>query len=119
MLKNILLIDDEAINLMALKSTLRRDYEVFTAMNAQEALEVLQTTSMYAIVSDQKMPGMRGTELFALCRENGFPGLRVIVSGYDDDTIIKQALMDGLIHAVLSKPLRIAELRALLEHDES
>ncbi|MBU0934446.1 MAG: response regulator [Spirochaetes bacterium] len=117
--KNILLIDDEAINLMALKSTLRRDYEVYTAMNAQEALAILQTTTMFAIVSDQKMPGMRGTELFALCREKKFPGLRIIVSGYDDDATIQQALRAGLIHAVLSKPLRITKLKALLDQDRS
>ena len=53
----ILIVDDEEIVLVALRETLRREgYEVVTALNAVNALEVLERNQFSVIITDQQMP---------------------------------------------------------------
>ena len=101
--KRVLFVDDEAVNLLCARSLFRRTHEVYTATSAAEALGILERTPMDAVVSDQRMPGMTGTELFA--KLDSREGLRVILTGYSADEEIKKALSDGVIDAVLDKPL--------------
>ena len=63
---DVLVVDDESPVRQLLAYTLRTaGYQVTTASNAMEALEILRTTSQQLVVSDWKMPGMSG---LALCR---------------------------------------------------
>ena len=111
---HLLLVDDEAINLLGLKAILRRDYEVTTAISAREALAILARQRVDAVISDQKMPGMLGTELFAACQDRQKTGIRIILSGYDNDQAINQALASQIIDYSLGKPIRTAKLLAIL-----
>ena len=60
----LLIIDDQEDILNFLNEILAEAYEVLTALNAEEALQVLQTDVVHLIISDVMMPGMDG---FALC----------------------------------------------------
>ena len=63
----ILIVDDMEINLELLEARLEGDgYEVKSAMNGIEALEILKIDSIDMIISDILMPEMDG---FQLCRE--------------------------------------------------
>lgn len=105
MRKRILFIDDESINLMALKAVFRRDFDVLTANTGEEALPLASEARLDAIVSDQRMPGMTGTEFFERLPPNARPGLRIILTGYAADEDIASAKRRGLIDAILEKPL--------------
>ena len=60
----VLLVDDDPHVLSALRRCLKREkVAVETAANAQAALDFLAQTTIDLVVSDQKMPGMSGTEL--------------------------------------------------------
>lgn len=60
----ILYIDDEKENLNLFKQIFHYDYEVFVAENGQQALQMLKDKEEMAIVvTDQRMPGMPGTEI--------------------------------------------------------
>ena len=63
-LKNaILIVDDEAIVLSALKETLERaKYHVVACSSPRKALEVLKQQDFAVIISDQKMPEMLGLD---------------------------------------------------------
>lgn len=62
--ERILAIDDNAQNLKLLGVLLRSEgYEVRTAVDAEEALHVLETFSPRLILMDLQLPGMDGLEL--------------------------------------------------------
>ena len=62
----ILLVDDNEDILDFLSSDLCDKYQVFTALNGKEALEILNKEIVHLIISDVMMPVMDG---FQLCRE--------------------------------------------------
>ena len=63
----ILIVDDIEVNLALLEARLEEGgYEVTSAMNGVEALEILKTDSIDMIISDILMPKMDG---YQLCRE--------------------------------------------------
>ena len=106
----LLFVDDEFINLIGFKALFRRDYKVFTALSAQDAFKIIKENKIDAIISDQRMPGMKGSEMFACLDNNedkheGKP-LRLIVTGYAQDEEIKEAEEQGLVDLVLEKPLQ-------------
>jgi DNA-binding NtrC family response regulator len=62
--EKILVVDDEDSMVQFLTVLLRREgYEVMTAPSGPEALTLLQESSVDAVVTDLKMPGMDGIEL--------------------------------------------------------
>lgn len=81
----ILCVDDERNALMLRKMVLERaGYSVMTASSAAEALQVISTTPVDLVLSDQLMPGSTGTEL-AREAKNVRPKLPVvIISGVNE-----------------------------------
>jgi response regulator RpfG family c-di-GMP phosphodiesterase len=62
----VLLVDDEPKVLTALQRLPRHEsYEILTAGNAEEAPEILTRTPVAAILSNEEMPGMRGSKSLA------------------------------------------------------
>jgi response regulator RpfG family c-di-GMP phosphodiesterase len=112
--KRLLFIDDEAINLLGAACLFRRDFEVFTAQSGKEGLKILQSTMVDAVIADQRMPEMKGTELFALLADRDRTGLRLILTGYADDQEIYDAVSAGYVDGVLEKPLNLRELNSHL-----
>ncbi len=71
----VLIVDDSKLALMALKGLLTNaGYEVLTAMNGQEALEVLKKHPARLVISDWEMPVMNGIEFCRAIRAEDFPG---------------------------------------------
>jgi len=67
----ILVVDDEPMQLKSMKMGLRTEgHSVFTAPNAQEALELMNAEPGFdLILTDYLMPGMSGLELLKAIRE--------------------------------------------------
>ena len=81
----ILCVDDEPNSLVLRKLVLQKaGYEVVTANSAMAALDVLASTQVDLVLSDQLMPGLTGTEL-ARQIKNRWPSLPVIlISGVNE-----------------------------------
>ena len=65
----ILLVDDERRSLEAMEMALEDDFEIFTAISAEEALRVLEDEWIQVVFCDQRMPGMTGVELLTRMRD--------------------------------------------------
>ena len=63
---SLLVVDDEPRILSALERSLRREgYELLTSETVEEALRLLDTRPVDAILSDQRMPGTSGMQFLA------------------------------------------------------
>lgn len=109
----LLLVDDEAFILNALKRLLRRDgYHILTAEGGRQGLEVLATTPVDVIVSDQRMPGMTGVEFLREARKRFPDTVRIVLSGYTELQSVTDAINEGAVYKFLTKPWDDEHLRA-------
>lgn len=103
--RTLLLVDDEANILAALKRLFRQDgYRILTAGGGQEGLEVLEKNEVDVIVSDQRMPGMMGVEFLRLAKNICPDTVRIVLSGYTELQSVTDAVNEGAIYKFLTKP---------------
>lgn len=100
----VLYIDDELFNLESFKASFRRQYEIFIARSAVEAYQVLETTTVHVIVSDQRMPGISGVEFFKSIKEKYPDPVRILLTGYTDVQVLADAINHGDIYHYIAKP---------------
>ena len=107
----ILVVDDEPDNLQLVRRTLRKYYDVVTANNAFEAIEVLEVTpDIEMIISDHKMPGKSGVELLQHCFQHYPQIIRMLITAYSEVPILVDAINTGKIHRYIKKPWTPEEL---------
>jgi class 3 adenylate cyclase len=110
----VLLVDDEPRVLDALEALLGLEHRVLRAARPEEALHVLATEPVAVIVSDQRMPGMLGTELLARSREIAPDAVRILLTAFTDaDALVESINAAGIYHFAL-KPWDPTELRLLV-----
>ncbi|RXZ37067.1 hybrid sensor histidine kinase/response regulator [Oxalobacteraceae bacterium CAVE-383] len=99
------MVDDEKNILAALRRLLHAEkYRILTANSAPEALELLASTPVDVIVSDQRMPDMTGVEFFRIAKERYPETIRIMLSGYTELQSVTDAVNEGAIYKFLTKP---------------
>ncbi|MBS4099543.1 MAG: EAL domain-containing protein [Sulfuricella sp.] len=112
----LLLVDDEANVISALKRVLRRDgYHILTAGSGEEGLELLAKHSVGVIVSDQRMPSMTGIEFLSKVKVMYPDIVRMVLSGYTEVNTMTEAINRGAIYKFLTKPWEDEPLRATIK----
>jgi len=110
----ILLVDDEPAIAGVLSELLSgNDYDVQSATNGQEALDLLNSGAFDLIISDLKMPGMDGRELYKKVQQQHPRLLRRIIF-LTGDTVSKDTrqFLDDLKTPWLCKPFNISEVES-------
>jgi len=109
----ILVVDDEEANLRLLQRVLRseRNYEVITAVNAQEGLSRIQENDVSLIITDQRMPGMTGVELLRASLGVNEDCIKILLTGYTDLEALIDAINEGHIYKYITKPWDAGELK--------
>ncbi len=110
----ILLVDDESENLKALERTLRVRFEIAMAMDATQALALLEKEEFAVIISDQRMPGMLGTDLLAQVATKYPLMTRVILTAYTETKEILDSINRAAIYRYVTKPWDNQELLATI-----
>ena len=110
--KKIIAADDEAHILHIVSMKLRNaGYEVVTAMDGEEALELCRAENPDLLITDYQMPYMSGLELCkALRQEDGtraIPALMLTARGFD---IEPEEMAEAGIAMVLAKPFSPREV---------
>jgi DNA-binding NtrC family response regulator len=110
----VLLVDDEQSLRVTLAANLEIEgFEVVEAENAQRALDALDREKFDVVLTDVRMPGMSGIELFQVIKRK-HPGLPVILStAFALEESIRAALRDG-VFTVLPKPPSVGDVVATL-----
>ncbi len=101
----ILLVDDDTIELDILKDILaNQEYQVLTAENGNEAIEIFKNTEISLVVSDYHMPGISGIELLENLYKINPDIPRILLTGNEDPKIILSAINQGKTSFFLHKP---------------
>ena len=108
----ILAVDDEPDLLSTIKARLEwNKFNVLTASNGNEGLEIAASEKPDLILLDNNMPGMTGLEMLAILREN--PDLKTIpvimVTAVCDPKDITAASALGVANYI-TKPFNFADL---------
>lgn len=116
----VLIVDDSRLTLMALKGLLSNvGYDVVTATNGQEALEILKEHSIRIVISDWEMPLMNGIEFCRAVRGEILSGYVYFLLLTSHNTI--EEMVEGLQAGAddfISKPYKAEEVLARLRAGE-
>ncbi|OGL46452.1 MAG: hypothetical protein A2161_02435 [Candidatus Schekmanbacteria bacterium RBG_13_48_7] len=108
----ILFVDDEINILHSLKRVFRKEqYQIHTAVSAEEGIRILNEIPMKVVVSDMRMPGKTGVEFLREVKQLYPDTVRIILSGYSDIDVIQSAINEGEVYRYITKPWDDEELK--------
>lgn len=111
----ILIVDDEPENLKALERTLHGQFECVTVSNCQKALQAIEASDFSVVISDQKMPDMKGSELLAQIAKKKPLTTRVILTAHAEISEILEAINRAEIFRYITKPWENQELLTTIQ----
>jgi two-component system, response regulator, stage 0 sporulation protein F len=118
----VLIADDDAEMRAMIAATLRRDgYDIVEAPSGAALLEEVsmllfggEAVPVDVIISDERMPGMLGSEVLAGLRDSHWPTPFILITGFGDRQTHQRALSLGA-RAVFDKPFDLDELKHKIE----
>ncbi len=116
-MKNILLADDEKSSLTTLADGLRaycEDWNILTAENGKQAIEIVEGHPVDLVVTDLKMPVMNGYELLVYLMEKK-AGMPVVVMTAEDSSEVEKNLLSFGITQHLIKPFDFSDMTRAIE----
>ena len=111
----ILIVDDEPQIVSTLSEYLEIEkYETVTSGSAEEALGILSVQPMDAVISDDWMTGMSGTDLLAIVRRDYPDIIRILLTGHAELSTAIKAINEGEIYRFFTKPCNFVDLAVTL-----
>jgi len=113
----ILIVDDqEPIREMMRSFLANEPYRVLTADCAKSAMDLLAGEPVDVIISDERMPGLSGSELMARARQLYPDTIRIILTGHADLKAAIRAINEGEIHRFFTKPCNMVDMLVTIRH---
>lgn len=112
----ILVLDDEKKALVIAQKFLAKEgYEIITSTDPMEALEIVQSNGpISVVVTDERMPGMRGTEFLEKAKGLSPDTTRVLMTGYYDKELLSHAVNKGEIFRFIQKPMNMDKVKEII-----
>ena len=112
----VLYIDDEDNNLNSFKASLRKDFHIITAIDAEEGLKIAESEELHVVIADQRMPGLTGVEFFEkLMKVNPDP-VRILLTGYSDIASVIDAINKGEVYRFIDKPWNLEQIKNAIKN---
>ena len=110
----LLIVDDES-EITLILNNLLQDYfsEIQNANDGREALELIQNNEYDAILSDVRMPRMSGLDLLTEIRDQGNMVPFIVMTGFSEDWILKEALRLGATD-IVCKPFQSENMAKII-----
>ncbi len=113
----ILIVDDDEPNLRVFRYTFMRKYDVLTTPSTQEAMEMCRDNDIDVIISDQRMPGMTGTELLMEIKDDNPNMVKMITSAYFDKKDFIIMINDIRLDKFVEKPWNMEQIEQYIEEE--
>lgn len=110
----VLCVDDEPNILRALSWLLNKEFQVVTALNAQEGLALIRGGDFDVVLSDQRMPDMSGVDFLNEVRRLAPRAMRILLTGYSDMQAVLRSVNESEIFRYVNKPWDVTELPAIV-----
>lgn len=111
----VLFVDDDADLLAGIQMGLsHQPYDVLTATSAEEGLRLLSAHDIAFVVSDDRMPGMRGVDFLTEVARLHPNTMTMLLTGYGDLETAMRAINEGHVYRFMLKPCRVPELRQVV-----
>ncbi|HWR03770.1 MAG TPA: HD domain-containing phosphohydrolase [Humidesulfovibrio sp.] len=103
--RKALFVDDDVNLLDSFRRQLRKKADLTIAEGAKAGIEAAARQGPFAVViSDYNMPGMNGVDMLRVIRHGSPDTVRVLLTGHADLEIAIQAVNEGNIFRLLTKP---------------
>lgn len=112
-LRVLLVDDDEDVRTLVAELLSEEGHTVVTAQDVRQGSDLFDPGQFDLVITDQAMPGATGVELAAEIKRLDPEVPVVLLTGFSDMMSINKACPEGVM-AVLSKPVRVRELRQLV-----
>lgn len=113
---SILFIDDEVQSQKYFSQIFGKIFKVHLASDGEEGLALFRQHrhEIGVVVSDQRMPGMAGSELLAEIAKENRDVVKILSTAYSDLEAAIDAVNEGGIYRYVTKPWDLAELEVTL-----
>ena len=113
-MKKILIVDDELNMRLVLSAMLKKEgFEVSSASNGREALQILKSNKIAVVITDLKMPDMDGMELLTHISER-YPEIPVVmITAHGTVATAVEALKKGALDYI-TKPFDLDDLKNII-----
>jgi len=109
--QKVLLVDDDPNVLRGYQRSLRKQFEIETALCSEEALTAVNFLGPFAvIVSDMNMPRENGVQLLQRFMSDSPDSVRIMLTGNADQQTASDAINKSHVFRFLNKPCKSAEL---------
>jgi two-component system response regulator YesN len=115
-IRSILIADEDRDVLNQLSQSFAicaKQYNIYTAQNGRDALDVLKTSSVNILLAAINIPVMHDFELIDFAKHY-YPATRIFVMSEEDPSSIKNRLDDLRIYGYIRKPFRIEMIYSIL-----
>jgi len=111
--ETILVVDDETGPRESLRMILKPLYEVHTASNGREALELMRSKDIHVVTLDLNMPGLSGIDVLKEIRKLKPNTEVIVITGYGTLNHAQEAIRFGA-GDFISKPFNVAEIISIV-----
>lgn len=111
---SILIVDDEFGVRESLRMILESHYDIYTASNGEEALNIIKEKKIYLVTLDLNMPKQSGIETLREIRKIDGEIPVIIITGYGTQKDEKEALLFG-VRDFISKPFSTSTIISVID----
>jgi YesN/AraC family two-component response regulator len=114
MVKKILYVDDEAINLQLFELNFQNIFDVKLAISGKAGIEIALNENIPVVISDLKMPGMNGIEMIKHIKKAAPGTVCILLSAYFESEALKMGMNNELVFRYITKPWRRNDVLSVL-----
>lgn len=119
MSKRVFIIEDDEIYSEFLKKNLRGKYQLYSYLNAEDALVALKSIKPDVLIIDYGLPGMNGMEMYEQVKDDlPIETKAIVLSSIDDGNLVLDFIKRGIRDYVIKDDNVIESLISIIEESD-